>query len=56
MIKYNLNLSPKYNSQQYTNHKQSFTQTQVGDSVLNINSNENNNVTGRILNYEEYLI
>ncbi|MEP6952200.1 MAG: outer membrane beta-barrel family protein [Ginsengibacter sp.] len=36
--KYNLNLSPKYNSQQYTNHKQTFTQTQVGDSVLNQNS------------------
>ncbi len=33
--KYNLNLSPKYNSQQYTNHKITFTQTQIGDSVLN---------------------
>ncbi len=41
---YNLNLSPKYNSQQYTNHKLTFTQTQIGDSVLNVNSNEENNV------------
>ena len=38
------NFSPKYNSQQYTNHKTTFTQTQVGDSVLNENSDENNNV------------
>ncbi|MEO8820110.1 MAG: outer membrane beta-barrel family protein [Ginsengibacter sp.] len=42
--KYNLNLSPKYNSQQYTNNKVTFTQTQIGDSVLNVNSNEQNNV------------
>jgi hypothetical protein len=42
--KQNFNLSPKYNSQQYTNHKVTFTQTQVGDSVLNVNSNEVNNV------------
>jgi hypothetical protein len=42
--KYNFNFSPKYNSQQYTNHKQTFTQTQVGDSVLNDNSNEVDNV------------
>ena len=42
--KYNFNLSPKYNSQQYTNTKQTYTQTQVGDSVLNSNSNEVNNV------------
>ena len=33
--KYNLNFSPKFNRQQYTNHKQTITQTQVGDSVLN---------------------
>jgi len=39
-----LNFSPKYNSQQYTNNKNSFTQTQVGDSVLNENSNEISNV------------
>ncbi len=39
-----LNLSPKYNSQQYDNHKISFTQTQVGDSVLNENADENNSV------------
>ncbi|MDQ6762553.1 MAG: outer membrane beta-barrel family protein, partial [Bacteroidota bacterium] len=38
------NLSPKYNSQQYTNHQTSFTQTQVGDSVLNDNSSEENDV------------
>ena len=42
--KYNLNLSPKYTSQLYTNHKKTFTQTQVGDSILNSNSNEVNNV------------
>ncbi len=42
--KYNFNLSPKYNSQQYTNHKQTFTETQVGDSVLDQNSTEVNNV------------
>ncbi|MEP6616280.1 MAG: outer membrane beta-barrel protein [Ginsengibacter sp.] len=33
--KHTLNFSPKYNSQDYTNHKHSFSQTQVGDSVLN---------------------
>ncbi len=38
--KYNLNLSPKFNSQDYSNHKITFTQTQVGDSVLNENSND----------------
>jgi hypothetical protein len=42
--KYNLNLSPKYTSQQYTNHKQTFTQTQVGDSVLNSSATEINSV------------
>lgn len=42
--KYNINLSPKYNSQQYTNHKQTFTETQVGDSILDQNSTEVNNV------------
>lgn len=42
--KYNLNLSPKYNSQKYTNHQVTFTQTQIGDSVLNVNSTEDNNV------------
>ncbi|MGN6266657.1 MAG: TonB-dependent receptor domain-containing protein [Ginsengibacter sp.] len=41
---YNLNLSPKYNSLRYTNNKITFTQTQVDDSVLNVNSNDNNNV------------
>ncbi len=42
--KYNLNLSPKYNSQQYTNHKITFTQAQIGDSLLNTHSEEENNV------------
>ncbi|KAA9035849.1 outer membrane beta-barrel protein [Ginsengibacter hankyongi] len=42
--KYNFNLSPKYNSQQYTNRKQTFTETQVGDSVLDQNSTEVDNV------------
>lgn len=41
---YNLNLSPKYNSQRYTNNKITFTRKQIGDSVLNVNSNEDNNV------------
>lgn len=41
---YNLNLSPKYNSQQYLNHQTKFTQSQIGDSVLNTNSNENMDV------------
>lgn len=30
-----LNFSPKYNSQVYNNHKETFTQTQIGDSALN---------------------
>ncbi|MDQ2862594.1 MAG: TonB-dependent receptor, partial [Bacteroidota bacterium] len=42
--KYNLNLSPKFTNQQYTNHTQTFTQAQVGDSVLNTNSSQENNV------------
>ncbi|MEJ7822906.1 MAG: TonB-dependent receptor, partial [Chitinophagaceae bacterium] len=33
--KHTFNLSPKYNSQNYDNHKQTFSQTQVKDSVLN---------------------
>ncbi len=33
--KHTLNFSPKYNSQNYDNHKQTFSQTQVQDSVLN---------------------
>ncbi|MGN6341577.1 MAG: TonB-dependent receptor domain-containing protein [Ginsengibacter sp.] len=41
---YNLNLSPKYNSLRYTNNKITFTQTQVDDSVLNVNSNDNSSV------------
>ena len=42
--KYNFNLSPKYNSQQYTNHKITYTQRQVGDSVLNTHSDESSEV------------
>jgi hypothetical protein len=42
--KYNFNFSPKFNNQQYSNHKQTFTQTQVGDSVLNENSDDISNV------------
>jgi hypothetical protein len=42
--KQSINLSPKYNSQQYTNHQQMFSQTQVEDSVLNVNSMDNNYV------------
>ena len=42
--KYNLNFSPKFNRQQYTNHKQTITQTQVGDSVLNSDAREINAV------------
>jgi hypothetical protein len=42
--KYNLNLAPKYNSQQYLNHQTTFTQSQIGDSVLNTNSNESMDV------------
>ena len=38
--KHNLNISPKYNSQNYNNHKQTFTQTQIGDSVLNENADD----------------
>ncbi|MEO6837244.1 MAG: TonB dependent receptor, partial [Ginsengibacter sp.] len=42
--KYNFNFSPKYTSQRYTDHKVTLTQTQIGDSVLNGNSNENESV------------
>ncbi len=38
--KQTLNLSPKYNSQQYTNNQRTFTQTQVEDSVLNTNTSD----------------
>lgn len=41
---YNLNLTPQYNSERYTNNKITFTQQQIDDSALNVNSNENNNV------------
>jgi hypothetical protein len=42
--KYTFNFSPKYNSQNYTNHKTTFTQTQVGDSVLNQNADDVTNI------------
>ncbi len=42
--KESFNFTPKYNSQQYTNNKNTFTQTQVGDSVLNENSDESSSV------------
>ena len=42
--KHTLSFSPKYNRQQYTNHKQSFSQTQLGDSVLNDNSDANTGI------------
>jgi hypothetical protein len=42
--KQTLNFSPKFNSQLYTNHKVSFTQTQLGDSVLNENADDVTNV------------
>ncbi len=42
--KQTLNLTPKYNSQIYTNNNTRFTQTQFGDSVLNENSNTSINV------------
>jgi len=37
--KHTFNFSPKYNSQDYDNQKQTFTQTQLGDSVLNETAN-----------------
>ncbi|MEO8763250.1 MAG: outer membrane beta-barrel family protein [Ginsengibacter sp.] len=43
--KQTFNFSPKYNSQDYTNHRKTFTETQLGDSVLDENSDEVNNVT-----------
>ncbi len=42
--KYSFNFTPRYNDQQYTNYTQTFTQRQVGDSVLNENSNTQNDV------------
>lgn len=42
--KLTLNLSPKYNSQVYTNGVQRFTQTQIGDSILNENATVKTNV------------
>ena len=42
--KYNFNFSPKYNNQQYTNIKQTLTQSQVGDSVINTDANETDRV------------
>jgi Outer membrane protein beta-barrel family/Carboxypeptidase regulatory-like domain len=42
--KQTLNLTPKYNSQIYTNNNTRFTQNQYGDSVLNENANTSTNV------------
>jgi hypothetical protein len=42
--KQSFNLSPKFNSQVYSNHKQTFSQTQLGDSVLNENSDGTTNI------------
>lgn len=39
-----LNLSPKYNSQIYTNNKTGFTQLQLGDSAINTNDIVGTNV------------
>jgi hypothetical protein len=42
--KHNLNFSPQYNSQVYTNRQSRFAQTQYGDSVLNDRSSANSYV------------
>ncbi len=42
--KHNLNLAPKYNKQIYTNNRNRYTQTQVGDSQLNNNTSSISNV------------
>ncbi|MEO6219399.1 MAG: outer membrane beta-barrel family protein, partial [Ginsengibacter sp.] len=42
--KRSFNFSPKYNSQDYTNHRQTFSQTQLGDSALIENSDLVTNV------------
>lgn len=42
--KQSLNLSPKFNSQLYSNHKTTFTKTQLGDSVLNENADNLTNI------------
>ena len=42
--KYNLNFTPRYNSQRYNNNQQTFTQTQIGDSVLNENTSGFTNI------------
>ncbi len=38
--KQTLNVTPKYNEQDYDNRKQTFRQTQIGDSVLNENADD----------------
>ena len=42
--KHNLNFAPRFNSQRYNNNQQTFTQTQIGDSVLNENTNGFSNI------------
>ena len=43
--KHNLNFSPKYNQQDYTNLSSSKNITQLGDSILNEQSNVNTNIS-----------
>ena len=43
--KQTLNFAPRYNSQRYNNNQQIFTQTQIGDSVLNQNSKSFTNIS-----------
>ena len=45
--KHNLNFAPRFNSQRYNNNQQTFTQTQIGDSVLNENTNGFSNINRR---------
>ena len=42
--KHNLNFAPRFNSQRYNNRQETFTQTQIGDSVLNENTNGFTNI------------
>lgn len=42
--KYSFNFTPRYNNQQYNNRTGTFTQTQVGDSVINQNTTTDNSI------------
>ncbi len=46
--KQTLNISPKYNYQDYTNTVKTYTQTQVADSILNDNALENIHVNKQV--------